>query len=271
MERALQLTIAGYGSVGTYVGSLFEKLSIIDVRIYDPPLGLGTVNDLEDTDFVVICVPTPSLPSGACDTSRVEGVVRLANPRRAIVCHSTVAIGTTERLIAETGKPLVLMPEYAGESVDHPLRDPANRKFLIYGGYDPAATEVRDLYDLAYRQQIGHFVVEPTVAEVVKYMENAFLATKVTFVNEFFDLCRALDISFDSVRELWLQDDRIGESLTLVTEERGYAGQCLPKDMAAVIEGGNESGSPMQLLRAVQAANTQHRLQSSREVVDGLV
>lgn len=252
----LRLTIAGYGSVGTYVESLFEGL---DVRLYDPPLGLGTVGDLEDTDFVVICVPTPSLPTGACDTSRVEEVVRLANPRRAIVCHSTVAIGTTERLIAETGKPLVLVPEYAGEAADHPLRDPANRRFLIYGGFEPAVTEVRDLYSAAYRQPLDHFIVPPAVAEIVKYMENSFLAAKVAFVNEFFDLCGAAGVSFDLVRELWLRDDRIGRSHTRVTPERGFGGQCLPKDIAAVIESGDELGAPMQLMRAVQDANARHR------------
>ena len=85
-----------------------------ELAIYDPPLGFGTIDDLSDTDFVVVCVPTPQLPSGDCDTSIVEEVVGLSDPRVAIVCHSTVAIGTTERIITETGKRLVFMPEYGG-------------------------------------------------------------------------------------------------------------------------------------------------------------
>ena len=163
----MKITIAGYGSVGRYVATLFSDLH---PTLYDPPLGLGTAHDLRDADFVIVRVPTPSLPSGACDTSIVEEVVSLADPRAAIVCHSTVAIGTTERLIAETGKPLVFVPEYAGEADDHPLRDPRNRRFLIYGGYEPAASEVQTLYERAYGPGLRHFRVPPTVAEVVKYM-----------------------------------------------------------------------------------------------------
>ena len=59
----MKITIAGYGSVGSYVAALFSGL---EPELYDPPLGLGTVHDLRDTDFVIVCVPTPPLPSGAC-------------------------------------------------------------------------------------------------------------------------------------------------------------------------------------------------------------
>ena len=252
----MKITIAGYGSVGSYVAGLFADL---EPALYDPPLGLGTVEDLCDTDFVIVCVPTPQLPSGACDTSIVEEVVGLADPRVAIVCHSTIAVSTAERILAETGKPFVFVPEYAGEAPDHPLRDPGNRSFLIYGGYDPAASAVQALYERAYGAGLRHFRVPPTVAEVVKYMENAFLATKVAFCNEFFDLCSAVGVDYDWVRLLWLQDDRINPSHTLVTGERGYGGQCLPKDTAAVSATGRDLGAPMEILEAVQRANTRHR------------
>ncbi len=253
----MKITIAGYGSIGHYVADLFRDL---EPALYDPPLGLGTVEDLRDTDFVIVCVPTPPLPSGACDTSIVEEVVRLADPRVAIVCHSTVAVGTTERLIAGTGKPIVFVPEYAGEADDHPLRNPANRRFLIYGGHEPATSAVQALYEQAYGPGLRHFRVAPTLAEVVKYMENAFLAAKVAFCNEFFDLCNAAGVDYEWARLLWLQDDRINPSHTVVTEERGYGGQCLPKDVAAVCDAGRELGAPMAILEAVQAANVRHRI-----------
>ena len=183
----------------------------------------------------------------------------LADPRVAIVCHSTIAIGTTERLIAETSKPLVFVPGYAGEADDHPLRDPWSRRFLVYGGYDPAASAVQALYERAYGPGLRHFRVPPTVAEVVKYMENAFLTMNVAFCNEFFDLCSAVGVDYEWARLLWLQDDRINPSHTLVTEERGYGGQCLPKDTAAVSATGRQLGAPMVILEAVQRANARHR------------
>ena len=253
----MRITIAGYGSIGRYVESVFGARH--EITPYDPPLGLGTHGDLVDTDFVFICVPTPPHEDGSCDTSAVEEVVRLASPRVAIVCESTVALGTTERLIRETGKPLVFVPEYAGESATHPFRDAAARRFLIYGGYEPLASQVRDLYAGVYPDDANHFIVPPTTAEMAKYMENAFLAAKVAFCNEFFDLCQSFNVDYAAVRRLWLQDWRIGESHTVVTPERGYAGKCLPKDVAAVCATGRESGMPMSIMEAVQQANQRHR------------
>src|SRR5690606_2871934 len=137
-----------------------------------------------------------------------EAIVARANPRVAIVCESTVSPGTTERLIRETGKPLVFVPEYAGEDASHPFQDASARRFVIYGGYEPAVAKVRDLYAEVYPDKVNHLVVEPTTAELAKYMENSFLALKVAFCNEFFDLCRGFGVDYEAVRELWLQDWR---------------------------------------------------------------
>ena len=109
----MRITIAGYGSIGHYIESVFGQQH--EIALYDPPLGMGARTDLVDTDFVIICVPTQPRDDGSCDTSIVEDVVHLADPRVAIVCESTVAVGTTERLSRATGKRLVFVPEYAGE------------------------------------------------------------------------------------------------------------------------------------------------------------
>ena len=253
----MRITIAGYGSIGHYIESVFGRRH--DIAVYDPPLGLGTRSDLLNTDFVFICVPTPPREDGSCNTTIVEEVVRQANPRIAIVCESTVSLGTTERLIRATGKAVVFVPEYAGEEPAHPFREAGARRFFIYGGYEPAASQVRGLYAGVYPGEANHFIVEPTTAEMVKYMENAFLAMKVAFCNEFFDLCQGFGVDYEEARELWLQDWRIGESHTLVTLERGYGGKCLPKDVAAICATGRESGIPMAIMQAVQRANLRHR------------
>lgn len=253
----MRITIAGYGSIGHYVASIFGKKH--EIVAYDPPQGLGCPHDLVDTDFVFICVPTPPRDDGSADTRTVEEVVSLADPRVAIVCESTVPVGTTQRLIDAYHKPLVFVPEYAGESDAHPLRDPDARSFFIYGGEKGPATAVRDLFTGVYAPGTKHTVTTPATAEMVKYMENAFLALKVSFCNEFFDLCGAAGVDYNAARELWLQDERIGASHTLVTEERGYGGKCLPKDVAAVCALGREMNVPMEILEAVQSANTRHR------------
>src|SRR5262245_5647185 len=116
----MHIAIAGYGSIGRFLGETFSAQH--DVTPYDPPLGLGCTADLRDADFVFVCVPTPTRPNGMSDTSAVEEVVRLSNPRIAIVCASTVPVGTTDRLIAITGRDVVYVPEYAGEAPQHPFR-----------------------------------------------------------------------------------------------------------------------------------------------------
>ncbi len=253
----MNITIAGYGNIGQIVETRLE--GIADTRIYDPPKGLGRLEDLKDADMVFVAVPTPSLEDGRCDTSIVEQVVAAASPGKAIVCHSTVSIGTTERLINTYGKPVVYVPEYAGESSDHPYRSEGNRAFFIFGGYEPATSEVQALFEQIYGEDRSYFRVPPATAEVVKYMENSFLALKVGFCNEYYDLCQALDIDYDTVRHLWLQDGRISPSHTLVTQERGYGGSCLPKDVAAVCSTGKEVGTPMIIMEAARQANRRHK------------
>jgi UDP-glucose 6-dehydrogenase len=97
------------------------------------------------------------------------------------------------------------------------------------------------------------------VAETVKYMENAYLAMKVAFCNEFFDLCEAARVDYDKVRDLWTEDWRIGTSHTEVTPERGYGGKCLPKDVSAVCASARELGVPMEIMEAVASVNQRHR------------
>ena len=253
----MRITVAGYGAIGHYIDSVFGAKH--EVLPYDPPKGLGSPADLRDTDFVFICVPTPPQADGSGDTSAVEEVVALAAPRRAIVCESTVPVGTTQRLIDEYAKPLVFVPEYAGEEADHPFRDAPGRRFFIYGGYEPAASQVLDLFAGVYSREARHHIVPPTTAEMVKYMENSFLAMKVAFCNEFFDLCQGFGVEYEEARQLWLQDWRIGGSHTLVTPERGYGGKCLPEDVAAICATGRETGIPMEIMEAVQHANLRHR------------
>jgi UDPglucose 6-dehydrogenase len=254
----VQLTIAGYGSIGHYIESVFGRKH--EIRVYDPPRGFNVGRLLRETDFVFVCVPTPPRDDGSCDTSIVEQIVSLASPRGAIVCESTLPVGTTDRLIGRYGKPLVFVPEYAGDTPEHPLRQPQNRDFFVYGGYEPAASAVRELFEGVYLPHANHTVVEPRVAELVKYMENSFLALKVTFCNEFFDLCEAFGAPYEQVRDLWAQDSRIGSSHTHVTPERGFGGKCLPKDVAAICSTARDADVPLQLMETVQRVNARLRL-----------
>jgi UDP-glucose 6-dehydrogenase len=86
-------------------------------------------------------------------------------------------------------------------------------------------------------------------------MENCFLATKVAFVNQFFDIAAALNVNFSELRELWLADPRVGSSHSSVTAERGFRGRCLPKDVSAMVAAMKPHGGAL-LMEAVMQYNT---------------
>jgi UDPglucose 6-dehydrogenase len=253
----VRLGIAGYGNIGRYLESVFAPY--FDVELYDPPLGIGSGAGMDACDFVFIAVPTPSGPGGAADTSAVEQVVATLSPRHGFICHSTVPVGTTERLVATYGKPVVFVPEYAGERPDHPYRNVENRTFFIFGGKPAATARVEPLFARAYGADCAFAHVPARTAELVKYMENAYLALKVTFCNEFFDLAGALGVDFEVARTLWLQDRRVGESHTVVTAERGYGGLCLPKDVRAICATAQDAGAPLELMEAAARVNERVR------------
>ena len=257
----MKITIAGHGSIGHYIEGVFQNLH--DIDIYDPALGHANAATLRDTDFVIVCVPTPTAEDGSCDTSIVEEIICKSDPRTAIICTSTVAIGTTDRLISTYRKDIVFAPEYAGETDEHPLRNPKNRNFLFFGGYGRSLDAVSALFEESYRDLGATPTVKktsPKNAEIVKYMENSFLATKVGFVNEFYDLCSYLEADFEEVRSLWLLDERVDVSHTIVTPERGFGGKCLPKDTNAVVASARSVGMQMEIMEAVISANKTHRM-----------
>jgi UDP-glucose 6-dehydrogenase len=93
-------------------------------------------------------------------------------------------------------------------------------------------------------------------AELTKYMENAFLAMKVAFCNEFYDLAGSIGVDYNELRELWLLDQRVGRSHTWVhPDDRGFGGECLPKDLEALLRAVEEAGTPSGLLHAVARSN----------------
>jgi UDPglucose 6-dehydrogenase len=226
--------IVGSGVVGTAVAALFGARH--DVVIYDEPKRVGSRADINTCDYAFICVPTPMLPDGRCDTSIVEEVVSWISRRLTVICHSTVEVGTTSRLSAVHPR-LVFSPEYYGEGISHPLQDLSRHAFVILGGDNRQALEAASqLYQTVYNSQVRIFKTDATTAEVVKYMENAYLATKVTFCNEMYDFCQANGVDYDVAREMWLLDERIGRSHTFVYPgARGFNGKCLPKDTAALL------------------------------------
>ncbi|MBD0382142.1 hypothetical protein [Paenibacillus sedimenti] len=250
----MRVGIIGYGHVGKAIHALFPSAAI-----YDEPMQIGSKAVVNESDVVFVCVPTPPRQDGTCDTSIVEEVIAWL-AAKVIVIRSTVPVGFTDQQKEATGKRIVFQPEYYGETVDHPFADLHYRTWLTFGG---AAEDVRlviGAYQQVYNAEVRIRITDAKTAELAKYMENCFLALKVTFCNEFFDIAGAHGIDYNELREVWLEDPRIGRSHTFVYEEkRGYAGKCLPKDVSALIGLAEEKGVNVDLMKSVDKRNCDFR------------
>ena len=251
----MRIGIVGYGVVGRALDALLQrgqhKILIYDAFL-EPFNGRERRSEINACDLVFVAVPTPEGPEGRCDLSALEEVVGWVRVPTCI--KSTIPPGTVNRLAAQCNPRLCFSPEYVGETAWHPWKDIENHGFLIVGGDRETCNLVVAAYQAALGPLPSYYMTDGTTAELCKYMENTFLATKVAFVNQFYDLAQAFGVNFNELRELWLADARIGRSHTIVTEERGFRGRCLPKDIAAIIyEARRFGGAP--LLEAVDWYN----------------
>jgi UDPglucose 6-dehydrogenase len=245
------VAIVGYGAVGKGIKQLFPQ-----AVVYDEPLGLGTREAVNGCQYAFIAVPTPARPNGACDTAIVENVLSWIESD-IIVIRSTVSVGTTERLARATGKNIVFQPEFGpGETPDHHFSDLRRIRWVILGGDRPSTVAVTDLYKTTFNADLTIYQTDSRTAELTKYMENCFLAVKVTFCNEFYDIAQGLGVDYNELRELWLLDPRVGRSHTFVLpDDRGFGGKCLPKDLRAMTYTAEGAGCSPTLLLATAQAN----------------
>lgn len=251
----MRIGIVGYGVVGSALARYFSQcheISIFD-KFQHSYSSTAERDGVNSCDLVFICVPTPTGSDGqTCDVSAVEDSVRWV--ARPMCVRSTIPPGTVDRLRRETGKEISFSPEYIGEQPHHPWTEEGDCGFVIIGGDAALYDLVTSAYQAIPDSKLRYFHSTARAAELCKYMENCFLATKVAFVNQFYDIASSLHVNFSDLVRLWLADPRIGSSHTVVTPERGFRGRCLPKDLAAIIATmAPYGGAP--LLEAVMAYN----------------
>jgi UDPglucose 6-dehydrogenase len=249
------VAVIGYGAVGKYLHKLFPEAAV-----YDEPLGMGDRQEVNNCQFAFVAVPTNPRPDGSGDTSIVQATVSWLKTE-IIVIRSTVPVGTTDRLTRQTGKRIVFQPEYGpGETPDHHFNDPRSVNWIILGGERKDTVPVADLYKQVFSAELLIHQSDARTAELTKYMENCFLALKVTFCNEFYDLAEKFGVDYNELRELWLLDPRIGRSHTFVLpDSRGFGGKCLPKDVSALVQSACAAGYAPQLMMAMMEANARFR------------
>lgn len=250
----MNIGIAGYGYVGKALGRFFSRSPLIDLTIYDKYIpehsAVGRFMSLQGCSLVFVAVPTPYDPAiGAADISLVEEIVEsLPVP---ICIKSTVPPGTTDALVSPKNKHVAFSPEYIGEASGHPWREIDDCGFAVFGGDELACTLTQNAYELVAASNIEYRRTDALTAELGKYMENAYLASKVTFMNQFYDLAEAAGVNFEELRRVFLLDSRVGESHTHVSQQRGFGGKCLPKDLLSIASWARQQHAPASFLEAV--------------------
>ncbi len=213
-------------------------------------------------DLVFIAVGTPPLPNGRPDLSALHQVAAaLANlPARTVVIKSTVPVGTgdwlEENLRSKGQKkkwrvlsnPEFLRPGSALDDFRHPDR-------IVIGAAEEEAAYI--LVKLYASLNCPLLVVDRRSAEMIKYAANAYLATKISFINEIANLCEMSGADISGVSQGIGMDRRIGQAF--LKAGIGFGGSCLPKDLAALLALGQDMGLPLSLLQATVTVNNKQR------------
>jgi len=258
----MRVGIIGMGHVGHNVEHRLLR-SGVETVTYDIADGLPYPEEaLSACAFVVVSVGTPSAADGTADVSDVVDAVKRV-PSQRVLLRSTVPPGTTDELVAATGKSICFSPEYVGETTFASNSWEAwahDQSFQIIGGELAARRWFLATLTSIEGASTRLFECTAVEAEIIKYMENCYLATKVTFVNEFYELCQRAGANWFAVREGWLLDPRVERDHTAVfPDDRGYSGRCLPKDVDAFLYFAHSLGLSMPLMAGVRAANKHYK------------
>lgn len=249
-----QIGIIGLGVVGSAARGYFESWGHRP-HLYDPYLGLGSTQEINEAQVVFVCVPTPYREHGGFDPSAVEEAIALLKPEKIVVIKSTVLPGTTDALQRRHPEHRILFnPEFLREATAH--EDFLRPDRQIVGCTDTSRSVAGEVMSLLPGAPFMR-IVTAAEAEMAKYMANAFLALKVSFANEIYDLCTALGIDYEAVRPLVAADARIGPSHLDIFHGgyRGYGGKCLSKDTRSLMDLAQAAGVNLRLLRAAHDVN----------------
>ncbi len=240
---------------------------------FDTDVGRAVKNSL----VVFICVGTPSKEDGSVDLSAVDEVAKQIGASldgyKLIVTKSTVPVGTGARLEALIAAhtpyrcPVVSNPEFLKEGTA--LQDFLRPDRVVIGADDPAAgDELAELHEPFVRNNRPILRMSRGAAELTKYAANAYLATRISFINEIADICGRLGVDVNDVRRGIGSDQRIGHHF--LYPGLGYGGSCFPKDVLALASFGRGAGADCGLLEAVHRRNAAQRAQMIRAVTTRL-
>ena len=271
----MKIGIVGNGFVGSSVAFGFSAQTgcDADVKIYDKDRSKGT-HELEEvintSDFVFLSVPTPSNPDGSISLDiiynvfeEIHSIIDYTKPgdscdtQPIILLRSTVTPGTTRQI--QKKYPLmriVFNPEFLTER--SAKLDFINQSRFIIGGSPGDSDAVEKLFKWRFGETLPIIKTNYETAELIKYMNNCFFATKVSFLNEMYEIADKCGANWEEAVEGFVRDGRIGHSHMNVPGpdgKFGFGGSCFPKDIQAMINFAQEIGVNANVLRGAWDTN----------------
>ena len=263
--------IIGNGFVGSAIMHGFI-LHVDNIMIHDnnPKRGTHSLKELvKNCNSIFVCVPTPMFESGECDLSIVEEVVENIDKlltqneadKKAVIIKSTVVPGTVERLAKKYPKlNFIFNPEFLTERKAR--LDFINTSRIVLGGDNEKTIKiVEDLYRVRF-PYTKIIKTDFATAQLIKYMANCFFATKVSFMNEMYQISQSANANWDQAIEGFITDGRIGNSHIDVPGhdgDLGFGGKCFPKDLNAMIKRAEELGINPVVLKSAWEKNKEVR------------
>jgi UDPglucose 6-dehydrogenase len=263
------IAIIGLGFVGKAIADSIDfSMSMVMI---DPAKGYNNTYEdikLHKCSAVFICVPSPQGDDGSCDTSILESVLKelKAVDYNGVIISKCTAPPDVYTRLNELYPNLVHAPEFL--TAANALRDYCNGKFSIIGGKIPAYIREAERV-IRISQPCLERVEHCTIGEaaLAKYTINSFLATKVVFMNEMYEIATAAGLDYTTISKLVSLDARIGQSHLKVPGPDGtlgFGGMCFPKDTAALLKYAENNSVDLNVLDAAVKKNTLLRLQESK-------
>ena len=235
---------------------------------------------VEHGDLIFLAVGTPEAPDGSADLKYVyraaDEIADYMQSYKLVVDKSTVPVGTARALrehmarrLAQLGKDIPFdvasNPEFLREG--RAVGDFNNPDRIVLGVFsEEAEKRLRALYKVFSRSNKPIVVTSPETAEMIKYASNAFLATKITFINEIANLCEQVGANALEVAAAMGKDGRIGPKF--LHPGPGYGGSCFPKDTKALADTGVKYNAPLTVVESVIAANQRQKERAARKILD---
>ena len=279
-----KIGIFGNGFVGSAVQFGFSPSTGCDceVRVYDKD-PLKSVDTIEETvnksDFIFLSVPTPSNKDGSMNLDIVEQALQdisEVNERddNVVLLRSTVVPGTTRKLQSKYTKlNIVFNPEFLTER--SAKYDFINQSRIIVGGGEGHAFEVgatADLFRWRFGDSVSIIETDWETAELIKYMSNCFFTTKISYMNEMYQIANKCEADWEVVLDGFFRDGRVGHSHMNVPGHDGkfgFGGSCFPKDIQAILHFGESLGLNLNTIKGAWKTNLEVRPERDWENLKG--